>query len=157
MAVQRQQNSFLAVKRHLRGLEVRYSLLFPAWQQVVSEGFTHFFDTPESELKWLKSTGQWRGRKPQLTQEVIHVSMGNHRHRRKSGQRHPPSPRAVPNLEQIIKELRQAKKQGCYSCRDFSTEDDTARIPGDESSTWPSRLKSKVMPEVTPQTADIIL
>ncbi|KAJ1202299.1 hypothetical protein NDU88_006099 [Pleurodeles waltl] len=47
IAVQRQRNSFLAVKWNLREMRFTYSLLFPEKLLVVATDSTHFFTTPE--------------------------------------------------------------------------------------------------------------
>ncbi|KAJ1197646.1 hypothetical protein NDU88_001502 [Pleurodeles waltl] len=56
IAVQKQCNSFLVVKRRLHEMEFTYSLLFPAKLCVVAADSTHFFNTPEETWRWIESS-----------------------------------------------------------------------------------------------------
>ncbi|KAJ1152123.1 hypothetical protein NDU88_004900 [Pleurodeles waltl] len=56
MAVQKQRNNVLVVKRHLREMGYTYSLLFPAKVCVVTADTTHFFVTSVEAWLWLESS-----------------------------------------------------------------------------------------------------
>lgn len=53
--IQKKRLQFLDIKKRLRGLEVPYSMQYPAKLRVVALGSTHFFETPQEALTWLDS------------------------------------------------------------------------------------------------------
>ncbi|KAJ1144982.1 hypothetical protein NDU88_011274 [Pleurodeles waltl] len=78
VAVQKQHNNFLAVKRHRRELGLTYSLLFLARLRVVADGAAYFFSTPRRHgTGWraLMSVRHvqidWRQRRKIITSGVV--------------------------------------------------------------------------------------
>ena len=54
LSVQKQQASFLAVKRELRNAGIQYALLFPARLRLMLDGESHFYSSPQEAWDWLE-------------------------------------------------------------------------------------------------------
>lgn len=54
-ALQRQRSSFLGVKRRLRDLGIKYSMIFPAKLRIIDGDRPQFFERPEGALHWLET------------------------------------------------------------------------------------------------------
>ncbi|KAJ1140441.1 hypothetical protein NDU88_006793 [Pleurodeles waltl] len=161
VAVQKQRNSFLAVKQDLCEMEFTYSLLFPAKLSVVTADTTHFFATTEEAWHWIETSDG--GATSSLRLELP----GGSAAWRRRGQRRIRAQKvgnlpAVPDLEQRIQERHNALQQAAVLSNIelyTSLEGQGSHFSNGERSavTWPSLLSLHKPPDVTLQMSDILL
>ncbi|KAJ1166355.1 hypothetical protein NDU88_006759 [Pleurodeles waltl] len=108
IAVQKQRNTFLEVKRRLHKMGFNYSLLFPANLHVVADNTTHFFNTPEEAWHWIEGSIVRTTRSAQLEKTREDSSQRNRRGQCRLKPQIDRDFSAVPDLEQRIQERRYA-------------------------------------------------
>ncbi|KAJ1098852.1 hypothetical protein NDU88_003959 [Pleurodeles waltl] len=161
IAVQRQRNSFLVVKKQLHELDLKSSLLSLARLRVVVNGTMHFFDSSDNTSCWLQTYGPHATKASQTNTLMNRAQAGGRCWHQPRLSRYP-APRSTPDLDQIITECQRALQYSATlteGTQHSSPEEELLRSSSDKSSaaTWPSHMDSGPLPDVTPQTADNII
>ena len=162
LAVQHQRNTFLKVKRKLREINYRYSLLFPARLRVEANGKTHFFTEPQHVWDWLESIGHGVDSPPPVEDVQASQPRAKVRHRKNPKERHRVYPKSVPQLEQMIQERRETLQAAELLTKQHlrdqpDTESDASTSDKGSSSTWPSLVDGNPLPCITPQSVDELI
>ena len=162
LAVQHQRNSFMKVKRKLREINYRYSLLFPARLRVEAQGKTHFFEDPQHVWDWLESIGHGADSPPPEEEADSSRSAAEPGRRRRPRMKRRMYPKSTPHLEQMIKErqesLRAAESLTVHrSPERIGTDSDTSASDKGSYATWPSSIDGNTLPRVTPQSVDELI
>lgn len=64
ITIQKERAKFIAAKRKLRDLNIKYSMLYPSKLRVVHSNATHFFQSPEDVFTWIEQHGLDRPPRP---------------------------------------------------------------------------------------------
>ena len=156
LAVQHQRSTFQAIKKKLRDLGLKYSLLFPAKLRVVFNGKTHFLDTPAAAWSWVEERVE--GSAPASQNDRNRKPTKNSRKKQlhnthKTAQQ---APTQQPDLEQIIQDRKRALEAAASLQQTqqspISPENTTDPSSDHESIyTTESRLEDDGPPRITPQ------
>ncbi|KAJ1106551.1 hypothetical protein NDU88_003952 [Pleurodeles waltl] len=111
LAVQRDQTSYMHLKRRLRAVSLDYSLLFPAKLRIVAEGKAHFFTMPEAAWEWLESMGRVSGWEKERNPPALRNRCGRARRSRKGSGANVEAAAHAPDVEQLIQERQLLRNQ----------------------------------------------
>ena len=147
--VQRRRATFLKVKTHLRSLDMKYALLFPAKLRVIDGDTTRFFTTPEDTWTWLHA----RGLANHTVESLSDKEWNSPRPQRKRNRR----PERGPTRSQ--KELERSKTIEAVSLHIHNSYSplqgmDTPGKDSEGDDTSESREAERRLPVLTPRSAD---
>ena len=156
LAVQHQRSTFQAVKKRLRDLGLKYSLLFPAKLRVVFNGKTQFFDEPAAAWSWMEERVEGSSPASQSDKNWKPVKNNRKKQPHNTHKTNQQTPTQQPDLEQIIRERKRALETAASLLRAEQTStspENTIEPSSDHESTCTteSRLEEDVPPRITPQ------
>ena len=158
LAIQQQRASFTGVKKRLREMELKYSLMFPAKLRVIAGEKTFFFDDPRAAWDWIEKMGF----DPVAAQAEGWERRPRRKRRTKEQKKTTPRSRGLmsPTAVQALESRRDAMAAVMSLNNALSTtkriNEDTP-IDTDETSSTNSMMSQTLGPQVTPQTADSII
>ena len=156
LAVQHQRSTFQAVKKRLRDLGLKYSLLFPAKLRVVFNGKAQFFDDPAAAWSWMEERVEGTNPASQNDKDWKPVKNNRKKQLHNTIKTNRQTPMQQPNLEQIIRERKRVLETAASLLQAeqpmISTESITDPSSDPESTyTTESRLEEDDPPKITPQ------